>query len=1852
MRRSRVLVCAVAGAVVLASGCGRWRRPKARTELSEAQRRVLAAFTQGPISRESPVRVVFAEAVVQETQLRTPLTPSPFRFDPPLEGLALWTAPNQLEFRPSDRLVSGQRYAATVELEGLLPGKKGLGRLELVFSALNQDLEVQVDGLDSTAEGKTQSLGGKLVTADVDDAPKIEGLLQASLRGKHLKVEWSHEADRRTHAFRVLGIARSEQASQLLLSWDGSPIGVPKKDKREIAIPGLNTFAVDQVRAVQDKETYVELRFTDALQRKQDLRGLVRIGDRDDLRFTVSGNVVQVYAAKGLKGDQTLHVSAGIRNAAGYRLLEARDLAVHFEVLKPQLRFVGKGVVVPTSTGLKIPIETVNLRAVVVEAMRIPDDNLPQFFQVNDFNGERELSRVGRVVWKQTVPLELTPDKENRWLAVGLDLSPLVKASPGGLYRLSLSFGRPQVVWSCPGAEPAEAGGRPQPAPGGDSEQEASYWDLWESSQEEGWRDYEHREDPCSAAYYRAYYDHNVKAARNVLVSDLGLIAKKGEDDGVMVIATDLRSTTPVAGAEIRIRDYQHQTLAEGRTDAAGFARLKVPSKPYLVVARHGGQSGYLRVDDGSALSVAHFDVGGATAPKGLKGFLYGERGVWRPGDTLHLGFILFDATRRLPAEHPARFELLDTRGRLVKTLTRTPAADGFYTFEVTTAADAPTGNYTGRVSVGGATFERVLKIETITPNRLKIALGFGTDLLKQGQKATGTLSASWLHGAIAKGLKADVEMSLQPVPTRFERYTDYSFDDPTRKLESEKQNVFEGRLDEAGHAVLELELPRGKEQTAAGKLSASFTTRVFEPGGGFSIDRFSLPYSPYERYIGIRTPKGDVARGMLLTDVSHRLEIVALDPEGKPAGDADVEVKLYKMGWRWWWEKGEEDFSAYAESGSLVPLQSGVVHLKGGVGSWPFMIKYPEWGRYLITVADQAGGHRTGRSVYIDWPGWAGRGQKEGAGGANVLAFAPDKPEYAVGDSVSLTIPTPKKGRALVTIESGGGVLRADWVEAVGTETRYTFPATAEMAPNVYAHVALLQPHAQTSNDLPIRMYGVALVKVTNRETRLAPVVECADVLAPQSEGAVTVRESQGRPMSYTLALVDEGLLSLTRYATPNPWDYFYAREALSVRTWDLYDFVVGAYGAAFDRLLAIGGDAAGTAARAKRANRFPPLVRFLGPFTLAPRGSNVHKVAIPQYVGAVRVMVVAGRDGAFGAAEKSVFVRRPLMVLGTLPRVLGPEENVSLPVSVFALEPRVKDVSVSVGVSGPLEVVGAEKKTITFKSVGDELSTFELKTKGTPGVGRVVIRAASGQERAEQTIEIDVRTSAVRVVEVVGDVVDPKKTWRPVLKLPGLAGTNEATLEVSRVPPLDLGRRLAYLIQYPHGCVEQTTSSVFPQLYLARLLDLGPTEQKQIEANVRAGLERLKQFQNSEGGFSYWPGGRDADDWASNYAGHFLVEAEKAGYLLPAGLLEQWKTFERRRARGWVPGGDHTELTQAYRLYALALAGAPELGAMNQLRERGSLPLAAQLRLAAAYQLAGQPEAARALLAKGDIKIEPYRELAGTYGSDLRDRAMALESLVLLKAWTQVGPLARSVSESLTANNWLSTQETAYALLALSRCVADGAKGTLAFAYSWNGAKEVLVSRTAAVVQQKLELADKPGASLVLRNTGEGVLYPRLILSGLPAPGQESAASNGIKLELAYLTLDNKPLDPSSLEQGRDLKARVTLTNVGTRGELQEIALSHLFPSGWEIHNERLGGSGRTAAASPFEYQDIRDDRIYSYLSLKPGESKTEEVLLNASYLGRFYAPMVAAEAMYDATINGRVKGAWVRVVAPGRE
>lgn len=1811
----------------------------------------ISSYTAGVISSGSSIKVALAHDIADSTQIGKALSPGLFAFSPSITGSAFWIDARTIEFRPKERLAQGKEYKAVFHLSQLMETPEGLKEFPFVFQTVEQNFDIQVTNLSTyeTTDLTRQKLDGLFITADYASAPEVEAALKAFQDGQAMQLNWQHQPDGKSHVFTVENVARKEKASSVELKWSGSPLKISKTGEMNVEVAALGDFKITNTKVIQSPDQYLLLQFSDPLMENQDLNGLISIGELSDLRFFIHKNEITVYPPVRQAGSKEIYISPGIKNALGYGLQKEIRTDVVFEQIKPAVRLVGNGVILPSSEGLVFPFEAVNLKAVEIRIVKIFENNVLQFLQVNDLDGDRELARVGRPLVSKVVPLNGSGITDlNKWNRYAIDLSEFLRTEPGAVYQVKIGFKKRHSVFYCEGQENQAQDNMVEMEPQNlwdEAESDFSPWDNYEDYYYDPDYDWNERDNPCHSSYYGERRSVN----RNVLASDLGIIVKRGGNGQLLAIVTDLKTTSPFPNVKVDIYNFQRQIVGSGITDTEGKVVIDVAVKPFLLVASQNEQRGYLKLDDGSSLPVSAFNVQGQVIQQGVKGFIYGERGVWRPGDTLHLTFMLEDRDNLVPESHPVIFELFNPRGQVEKRIVQNTGVGGMYNFSVKTDDDAATGDWIGKVSVGGATFSKSLKIETIKPNRLKIRLDFGADkLTAMKPEIIGNLEVKWLHGAVARNLKADFEAILTPGVTRFEDYPDYIFDDPARDFESESKTIFDGSLDEDGKAVIRTSLVA---QNAPGVLMANIKGKVFEEGGDFSIDRFTIPYYPYSSFVGVRLPQGDKARGMLLTDTLHTVSLATVDANGNPVSRNRIDMEIYKLDWRWWWDNSQASVANYVSSRYHSPVKSGKVKTVNGRGTWNFKINYPEWGRYLVRACDPESGHCTGKIIYIDWPGWAGRARRDIPGGASILSFSAEKENYRVGEEIRINIPSGGAGRALVSVENGSKVLLTRWIETQKGETPVSFTATKEMSPNIYINVSLLQPHSQTVNDLPIRLYGIVPVKVEDTETIIKPLIAMADVLKPDMKVDIRISEANGHPMAYTIAVVDDGLLDLTRFKTPDPWSVFYAKEALGVKTWDLYDEVMGAFGGKLESLLAIGGDGEIEAPEDSKANRFKPVVTYLGPFMLEKGRTATHSFRMPQYVGSVRAMVVAGYEGAYGFAEKTMPVKQELMILATLPRVLGPEESVNLPVNIFSGDASIRDVRVEAKVNDLFTIEGAAARSVSFTGEGDQLTEFKLKIKPALGVGKMQAIATSGNFTAQQAIEIEVRNPNPPVTDVKESIIEPGKKYEFNYTPIGMAGTNSGIIEVSSIPPINLGRRLKFLMNYPHGCVEQTTSAVFPQLYVSNIKELVEGEALMIEQNVKAGIDRMRKFQTTDGGFAYWPGDRDADPWGSAYGGHFLLEAEAKGYHVPATLISGWVKYQRQQANKWRPNSRYNrdDLVQAYRLYTLALAKKPELGAMNRMREIKDLSVQARWRLAAAYTLAGQADAAKEIISNLNFSIAEYRELSYTYGTPLRDKAMILETLSLLNDRVRGIDLVKEISAALSDNDmWLGTQTTAYCLIAISKFVGRAEKSEpLGFAYQLNNGKVINARTELPMSHVQLEIKSAQPGKASVENKTSAVMFARLILEGVPASGDTSSVENSLMMDIVYKDMKGKIIDPGQLPQGLDFVAEVTLANPGIRGNYEEMALTQIFPSGWEIHNVRMDETGEFYQVDKPDYQDIRDDRVYTYFDLRANQRKTFRILLNASYAGEYYLPTIYCEAMYDRSINARKAGRWVKVV-----
>jgi uncharacterized protein YfaS (alpha-2-macroglobulin family) len=1813
----------------------------------------IAAFTSGFIPSASVITVRLSTDYSGSFSSQEATDIKLFEFKPSISGKTYLKDSRTIEFRPDENMPSGQDYKVNLRLSRLFPDKKGIIDFEFMFSIIPLDISVEFTGLrtQSSTDLIWNEIRGKVLTTDKVAGDEIEKLVSAFQSNHKLSIYWQHDINGLNHEFVIDSVKRSEIRESIDLIWDAKELGSNSRGSLKYEVPALNEFTLLETKIIQQPEQYIQLLFSDPIKTDQYLTGLISLSNSVNLRFSSENNMIRVYPEIRQVGTIDLNVEPGIKNILGYSFQGQSVISLNFEELKPSVRLIGQGVIMPQSDGLIFPFEAVNLKAVEVKIIRIYEDNVSQFLQVNNLDGNYELKRAGRLVAKKTINLiSSRPINYGEWNAFAIDLSSMIESEPGAIYRVELGFHKKHSLYSC--GEKTEGENLTELVDNENdlSEKDMSYWDgeygYYDGYDYEYEYNWEERENPCSDSYY----SDNKNVARNILASNLGIIAKTGNDKSLLFAVTDLVSTEAISGVKLEIYNYQQQLISTITTDNDGFAELKITEQPFLLVAKKDKQRGYLKLFEGSSLSLSQFDVSGNAVNKGLKGFIYGERGVWRPGDTLFLNFILEDKEKVLPENHPVSFELYDSRGKIDTKTTVTEGINGFYAFKAVTSPDDPTGNWRLDVKVGGLSFSSRIRIETVKPNRLKIKLEFPDDELHADAfKNNGTIRVNWLHGAPASNLETRVSVNFSGTETQFKGYENFSFNDLSKNFETGEKEIFNEKLDENGEASFRLEF--FVKGNCPGKLMATFTSRCFEKGGDFSIDQFSIPYSPYNNYVGLKAPNGD-EYGTLVTDTIQSFEIITLDESGKPVDIDNLEITVYKLDWRWWWHSSGENLASYVGSTYNQPVFQKTINTRSGKAKAGIKVSYPEWGRFLVRVNDPEGLHSSSRIVYFDWPGSISRSSRNDSQAASILTLSSDKKKYSVGESAKITIPSSQSGRILISIENGTKVIDHYWLSAEGKTTTFSFPVKAEMTPNVYVNVSLIQSHGQKLNDLPIRMYGVIPIFVENPESHLEPEISMPSVLRPETEIDVVVSEKNSKEMTYTLAIVDEGLLDLTRFKTPNPWQYFYAREALGVKTFDVYDWVLGAFGGRIDGVFSIGGGEEGEGKAQAKANRFPPMVKALGPFELASGQKNTHRIKIPNYVGSVRVMVVAGFSGSYGSTEKTCPVRKPLMTLVTLPRVLGPGETVSIPVTIFAMEENIKKVNIRLECNDLFELSETEK-SIEFNKPGDITIDFKANVKSKIGIGKVKVIAKSGKEEASNEIELEIRTPNPEVTELYYGVLKPGEDWNKQFNLPGISGTNKAELEVSSLPPLDFGRRLKYLLYYPYGCMEQVTSAAFPQLYLADVMETDQALRDFTDRNLKSAIQKLQNFQLISGGLGLWPNSTSENDWGTSYAGHFMLEAQKKGYAVSNDWLKKWVTYQKRLARSWtgryyqsIWEQKSMELSQTYRLYTLALAGEPEMGAMNRLREMSNLDISARWQLAASYALVGQEQTSNEMVKKLTTNIPEYNDCYYTYGSELRDKGFILQTLTLLNKKEEAMPVIQYISEKLSSEDWYSTQTTAMCLMAVSQFAGPGnTSNEVSYDFSINGSQKRHAASNTPYSQIPLKLENLKNASISVSNSGKGVLFVRVSVHGTPPAGQEKIISNNLNLQVSYKDMNGNLLDVSSLEQGTDFIAEVSVYNPGTFDYYQNLALTEIFPSGWEIQNQRLFESNIGSFNTP-DYQDIRDDRIYTFFDLSRSQSKKFAVKINAAYKGRFYLPGILCEEMYRGDVIAVAAGEWIEV------
>lgn len=1786
------------------------------------------------IQRNSEIKIIFAK----ET---TGITEDALSFSPKQKGN--WTVLDDKKtfiFTPDAPFKQNGEFYLIADCNKLFDGTES-GKFTHPFVADKGWYNIDFEEVILDSESNEFLLKGNLSTDIPVTLKKAKKILKADYAKCKTSIQWETGSEiSDSFAFTIRGIKVPKKNNNLKITWNGRSIGFSKKHDEGLC--GSKTFRIpsedilDVIDINTSKKNSILISFSKILDKSQNLAGYVKAYGKSGNRIILTNasireNILTLYSDTNFEEIESVEISEGIRSIDGFHLGNSSNISLSGNWEIPEVKFANSGVILPTTQGSKVIVKTKNLTGLLVQVYAIPGRTMYHFLQDSEIDEKQNLYRVGEPVFEKRVNLSWDDSMQNKFVYHGIDIGELTKKNSYGMYQIRISFRKKDIKYICTnGHADFSDFNFPEDKIADDTRnRESSFWNYtndlpWEK-RSTYWN---YSKDPCHPAFYMENYHSEITARQNIIISDIALSAKKDNNGKLYVTASNLKDTQPVKNVSVQLYNYIGKLLCESKTDSNGTALFDYNENIEYLTGSFNEQTTYLKLSSGTELSISHFETGGEVSSEGIKGFIYGERGVWRPGDTMYLTFILQDLKKKIPEDIPVSFELTDPLGKTVEKKMLSTHLDGFYPIETATAKDGITGLYTAKVSIGGNTWSKGLRVESIVPNKLNVKLSSKEKYLTAGNNVL-KLEGSWLHGASAAGYKADVAVSYSSAKHDFDVSDEYSFSNPLNKTSEKRDQIFEGTLNSSSYADITAYLESNSK--APGMLNANFVSRIYEPSGAFSTEYSSMKFSPYNRYVGLKLPKGDEMRNMLLTDIKHNADVVCYNADGTPVNGITLKWNIYKIEWKWWWEKDAYSNAGYVEDVYYNSIDSGTVEIINGKGSFEFEVKYPSWGRYLIVVSDGNKGHSAGKIAYIDWPNWAGRSTEGGSGSSSMIALTADKKTYRPGETATVTFSSSKGSRALITIEKNGFIEKQEWIETENETTLYKFKVSPEMAPNVYIHVTLIQPHLQTANSLPIRLYGILPVMVENPESILEPVITCAQQFEPGKETVISVSEKNGKPMTYTLAVVDEGLLGLTSFKAPNPHNEFYKKEASQLKSWDIYSYIINAYTGNLETLLAVGGGDEINAGSEGKTNRFAPVVKYFGPFELKSGEKKATTFKMPQYIGAVRTFVIAGKNGAYGAAEKTTTVKSELMVQSSLPKTLGANETIDVPVTIFNGTSKSTKVTVELSSKGALQV--KEKKEITIEGNSDGIIYFTLNT-GAAGTAELTFTAYGNNENTTlQSYDIEIKSRGNSFTYTEDFTVKKGSSANAEIESPFEEGTSELYLTVSTIPSFNLQKRLDYLVSYPHGCIEQITSGAFPQIFLPDFLNLRKEKVTEIQHNVSSVFKRYSNYQTQKGALGYWPGSDIPNEWGTCYAVHFMTEAKLKGWSVPDAIYNSALNYIYDRSINWTASDRETSELEAYRLFVLALAGKSDLGTMNRLFDSNDLNDSSIALLSTAYSLTGNKNRAEKLLKKTVSFVPFFRKTGEIFASSIRDDSMKLLAAVKLDNSILVSKFSKKVIANLSSKDWMSTQETAWSLLSLFACYGNNEKQSNSYSAS------VGKNEFNAVFDKSMDIMELTPASVdrqnvKIKNNGGTSLYGTLTSKGILKPGNDENYSKGISIDVRYYGENGKSIKANKVAHGDNFKMTVSVANKNNE-RIDNVALTIPIPTGWEFSNDRIG---RTETKSNgYSYMDIKDDKILVYFDLESSKSKVEFTFnVTCAYSGAYWIPAISAEAMYDNSIG----------------
>lgn len=1333
----------------------------------------------------------------------------------------------------------------------------------------------------------------------------------------------------------------------------------------------------------------------------------------------------------------------------------------------------------------------------------------------------------------------------------------------------------------------------------------------------------------------RSKKDYWVADSRFVSMSDIGLIAKEARDK-IVVFTNSIQSAQALAGINVIAYGANNQVLGMGTSNAEGVADIDYARKefagfkPAMIIAKSAGDFNYILFNN-TSVNTSRFDVGGKRLNStGLDAFLYAERDIYRPGEQLHFALITRDYQWKSPGEIPVKFKFLLPTGKEFKNFRKNLDASGATEGAIDIPVAALTGSYTLEAYSGNDVLisSMPFMIEEFVPDRIKVVTTLDKEELTAAQTTNLAIAATNFFGPPAANRKYETEIQVVQQQFYNNKYPQYSFA-LTNQTSFFDKKLVEGNTDENGRAQVAYTVPEMYKNI--GQLRASFYTTVFDETGRPVSRGAKASIFTQDKFFGI----GDNGYGYFPLNQKVDFPLIALDKTGKVLPGTIADVKVIKEEYHTVLNKTGSYFR-YDSQREEKEVASGQITIGGEKTIYSFVPRSP--GNYQLRVAIPGSNSYVSRAFY-SYGYWGGDNNSFEVNTEGEVDIATDKEKYSAGEKVKLLFKTPFSGRMLVTLEQDK-VLSHQYLQVDKRTATLEIPVTADYLPNVYITATLFKPHGVS--DIPLTVaHGFKSITVEDNGRKIQPEIIAAKESRSKTKQTIKVKAPAGSKV--TLAVVDNGVLQVSDFTTPDPFGFFYAQRALGVNAFDMYPLLFPELSA---KRSSTGGD--GELKMDQRVNPMPnkriKILSYWSGIATTSGGEASFTVDIPAFSGEVRLMAVAWKDNQFGSAEKNMRIADPLVLSTALPRFLSPRDTISVPVTISNTTTTANNAKATITVSGPVDIIGSNSQSISVPANSEAQALFQVTAKPAIGAAKINIAVSGGSGNYNDETDITVRPpSTLQQITGSGVLAANSNQTITINTSDFISNSSKYKLVLTRNPAMELGNQLRYLLQYPYGCTEQTVSAAFPQLYfsdLSEVLQSDRAARASAASNVQEAIRKIKMRQLYTGAITMWDNADTENWWASAYAAQFLLEAKKAGFEVDASLLETLLGYINAKLAvkstiNYIYNRDQNRKIApkevAYSLYVLSLAGRPNIASMNYYKGRPELlALDGKYLLAAAYAIAGDKARFRELLPNSFAGEVSTPQTGGSFYSPIRDEAVALNALLEVDpANPQITTMARQLVNELKTDRYYTTQESAFSLLAIGKMARQSSKGAAKATVTANG-------KTVGKLDNNnisLTSAQLGSATVSIATSGNAPVYYWWESEGISASGDYKAEDNYLKIRRAFFTRNGKPISGNNFKQNDLIIVQLTLEKAYS-GSIDNVVITDLLPAGFEIENPRTkeipGMDWIKDGYTPVNI-DVRDDRIHMFVDANSNVQRYYYAVRAVS-VGEYRMGPASADAMYN--------------------